>query len=166
MPTLIHTMFPYKGFLPAAQSTQNHSPSGVLSTLTHSGWKAAGQDSQHNSVPPCDKTIRNNSKRLKTDEQIYMNVTNILYTFCLTVHYFLTVTVKKKIKMVLHHIVMCCITFKVQKMHRQMNLIHRSNVIVLQMLCDCSILYTKKFWPARSLLLLHCNCLGQNFVSI
>lgn len=47
-------MFPYNGFLPAAQSTQNQASSGVLSTLTHAAWNAAGQDSQHSKVPPND----------------------------------------------------------------------------------------------------------------
>lgn len=38
-------------FFPARQSLQNQLPSG-MSMFRQSGWKAAGQDSQHRRLPP------------------------------------------------------------------------------------------------------------------
>lgn len=42
-------------FLPARQSLQNQLPSGI-SMFRQSGWKAAGQDSQHSRLPPLEHT--------------------------------------------------------------------------------------------------------------
>lgn len=41
-------------FFPALQSLQNQLPSGI-SMFRQSGWKAAGQDSQHSRLPPAQR---------------------------------------------------------------------------------------------------------------
>lgn len=67
VPSLTQMMSLYLGFFPARQSLQNQLPSGIA-MFRQSGWKAAGQDSQHSSCPPA--TLTRSIKSQSSVEQI------------------------------------------------------------------------------------------------